>query len=133
MDTNNILTHGTGRRKNAVASTFFTTGNGKISINGKEIDNYFGKHKRHIFNATQPLKVTNTEKKYDIEIKAIGGGITGQSGAIRLAISRALLKLDPSFKSALKKEGMFTRDSRMVERKKAGKPKARKRFQFSKR
>ncbi len=123
----------TGRRKNSIGSVTLVPGSGKITVNGKDINNYFGGHHRHIHLATQPLIATNNENKFDITITAIGGGITGQAGAIRLAISRALIKFDPSFKPAIKKEGMLTRDSRMVEHKKPGRPKARKRFQFSKR
>lgn len=130
---NTISIQATGRRKNAIATLSLTTGSGNILINARELKAYFGNHTRHIHRMLKPLKVSKSEKKYDITIKAVGGGISGQVDAISLAIARALIKVDPSLKPTLKKEGLLTRDPRMVERKKPGKPKARKRFQYSKR
>lgn len=132
MNTPNII-QATGRRKNAVATATLTPGTGKIVVNGKELEKFFSGHHRHIFTALKPLKVTNNDKNYDVVVKASGGGISGQAGAIGLSIARALVKLDPALKAPLRKESLLTRDPRMVERKKPGKPKARKRFQFSKR
>jgi small subunit ribosomal protein S9 len=108
------------------------SGNGKITVNGKEFEHAFPQllSREDILN---PLRVTETEGKYDVLVNVDGGGITGQAHAIRLGISRALIKIDPEYRTKLKPEGFLTRDPRMVERKKYGQPKARKRFQFSKR
>ena len=123
---------GTGRRKDAVASVRLTPGKGKITINGKDIDEYFGLETLKIL-VRQPLVATETEGKFDIIVKAIGGGISGQAGAIRHGISRALVEADESYKAILKSSGYLTRDARMKERKKPGLKKARKASQFSKR
>ena len=122
----------TGRRKTSSARVYLTEGSGNITINNKKADEYFKKDTllNQIFD---PLTVSDMKDKFDIKINVNGGGISGQIGAIRLGISRAILKYDASHKPGLKKEGLLTRDSRMVERKKPGQPKARKRFQFSKR
>jgi small subunit ribosomal protein S9 len=123
----------TGRRKTSTAVVSLKEGNGNIIINGKNIDDYFGGNIRHKQEAISPLLVTNLKSKLNIEIKADGGGITGQAGAIKLAIARALVEYNPDLKPLLKKHGMLKRDPRMVERKKPGKPKARKSFQWTKR
>jgi small subunit ribosomal protein S9 len=123
----------TGRRKTAVAVVFLKEGNGKIVVNGRDIDEYFSGNLVQKHEAISPLLVTNLKSKLDIEIKADGGGITGQAGAIKLAIARALVEYNPDLKPLLKKHGMLKRDPRMVERKKPGKPKARKSFQWTKR
>lgn len=121
-----------GRRKNAVARVFLRTGNGKVTINKKEFEQYFPmKDNRN--DVLMPFKVTETEGKYDVFVNVNGGGISGQSEAVRLGISRALMDINADFRPALKAEGLVRRDPRMVERKKYGQPKARKRFQFSKR
>lgn len=123
---------GTGRRKNAVARVLLRTGSGKLTVNNREIDDYFP---RYIWKtqAIEPLRVAGVEGKVDIMINAHGGGLTGQSGAIRMGIARAILKLNPDARSVLKKAGMLCRDSRMVERKKFGQKGARGKRQFSKR
>lgn len=121
-----------GRRKTSVARVILRSGDGKITVNGKEFEKAFPQllSRRDILN---PLRVTETEGKYDVFVNVDGGGTTGQAQAIRLGIARALLKIDPEYRAQLKPEGFLTRDPRMVERKKYGQPKARKRFQFSKR
>jgi small subunit ribosomal protein S9 len=121
-----------GRRKTSVARVILKEGSGKITINGKDLEIAFPQSLNRI-EILSPFKVTSTEGNYDARINVNGGGITGQTQAIRLGVSRALVRLNPDFKPALKKEGFLTRDPRMVERKKYGQPKARKRFQFSKR
>jgi len=124
--------HAVGRRKTASAVVRLIPGSGKITVNGKDLGAYFG-HPVIIQDVNRPLVVTEMQGKYDIVCKAIGGGFTGQSGALRLAIARALVKISEDMRPALKKEGLLTRDPRMVERKKYGLVKARKRFQSSKR
>ena len=121
-----------GRRKAAVARVFVTEGTGKIVINKRELENYFPSSILQ-FIVKQPLNKLNVTEKYDIKINLQGGGYKGQSEAARLAIARALVKLNPEDKPALRAEGFMTRDPRVVERKKPGRPGARKRFQFSKR
>lgn len=121
-----------GRRKNAVARVFLRSGNGKVTINKKSIETYFPL-KDNQDDVIQPFKVTETTGKYDVFVNVNGGGISGQSEAIRLGIARALESINPDFRPAMKAEGLLRRDPRMVERKKYGRPKARKRFQFSKR
>ena len=118
-----------GRRKAAVARVYLTEGSGKIVINKRDLDNYFPSSILQ-FVVKQPLNTLNVLEKYDIRINLDGGGYKGQSEAARLGIARALVKINPEDKSA---EGFMTRDPRVVERKKPGQPKARKRFQFSKR
>ena len=121
-----------GRRKTAVARVFMKPGTGKITVNHKDANTYFPtvilQHK-----LIEPFQVTNTADKFDVVANLDGGGTTGQAEALRMAISRALCKVDSEFRSPLKAKGFLRRDSRMVERKKFGQPKARKRFQFSKR
>ena len=124
---------GTGRRKNAVARVRLVKGSGQVLVNGKTIEEFFGGLFRHKRTAVRPVEISAPAKDYDFHVFVLGGGVTGQAGAISHSISRALLKIDPSLKANLRKEGLLTRDSRMVERKKPGRPKARKRFQFSKR
>ncbi|RPI13683.1 MAG: 30S ribosomal protein S9 [Ignavibacteriae bacterium] len=121
-----------GRRKTSTARVYLTEGTGNITINSRNSSDYFKKETllNQIF---EPLKVIDMADKFDVKVNVEGGGFTGQVGAIKLGISRAILKYDASLKPGLKKEGLLTRDSRMVERKKPGQPKARKRFQFSKR
>ena len=121
-----------GRRKSAVARVYLTEGTGKITINKKDIETYFPSAiLRYVVK--QPLQLLEAEGKYDIKANLDGGGFTGQSQALRLAISRALVKIDANDKKALKDAGFMTRDSRAVDRKMPGQPKARRRFQFSKR
>jgi len=121
-----------GRRKEAVARIYMSEGNGTITINKRELAQYFPPATLQ-YIVKQPLNVIGVAENYDIKINLYGGGIKGQAEAVRLAISRALVKIDAENKPALKAEGFMTRDSRVVERKKPGRPKARKRFQFSKR
>ena len=121
-----------GRRKTSVARALVRKGNGKIVINDKESKNYFPSMVLHA-RVTQPLVKLDCLGKYDIDIRVHGGRITGQSEAIRLAIARAMVAIDPETKKALRADGMMTRDMRKVERKKPGQKKARKRFQFTKR
>jgi len=121
-----------GRRKAAVARVYLSEGKGKITINKKDFEVFFPV-KSHQYIVLQPLKVLNLEGNYDIKINLMGGGIKGQAEAVRLGIARALLKVDAEYRPVLKKEGFLSRDSRVVERKKPGQPKARKKFQFSKR
>jgi len=121
-----------GRRKSAVARIFVTEGTGKITINKKDLQDYFPSSILQ-FVVKQPLTTLNVVEKYDIKVNLDGGGYTGQSQALRLAIARALVKINPEDKKALRAEGFMTRDAREVERKKPGQPKARRRFQFSKR
>lgn len=121
-----------GRRKAAVARVYLSDGKGQITINDREYKNYFPNEILQ-YVVLQPLNLLNVADKYDIKVTLDGGGFKGQAEAVRLAISRALIKVDPEFKPKLKAEGFTTRDPREVERKKPGQPKARKRFQFSKR
>lgn len=121
-----------GRRKEAVARVYVTEGTGKITINGRDIEVYFPSSILR-FIVKQPLTKLDATEKYDIKVTLDGGGIKGQAEALRLAIARALIKINPEDKPALKAEGFTTRDAREVERKKPGQPKARKHFQFSKR
>jgi small subunit ribosomal protein S9 len=121
-----------GRRKAAVARVYLSDGKGKITVNGRDYKEYFGAETLQ-YVVTQPLVLLNATDKYDINCNLDGGGVKGQAEALRLGITRALVKLDAENKPALKAEGFITRDPREVERKKPGQPKARKRFQFSKR
>lgn len=123
--------YGTGRRKNATARVRLVPGTGKVTVNGKEAKEYFGRQQL-VNYATTPFKVTDTEGHFDVIARANGGGISGQAGALRHGIARALLTAG-EYRAELKKAGYLTRDSRMVERKKYGLKKARKRPQFSKR
>jgi small subunit ribosomal protein S9 len=121
-----------GRRKSAVARIFVTEGTGKITINKKDLQVYFPSSILQ-YVVKQPLAALDVVEKYDIKVNLNGGGFTGQSQALRLAIARALVKINAEDKKALRAEGFLTRDAREVERKKPGQPKARRRFQFSKR
>ena len=121
-----------GRRKSAVARVYLTEGTGKITINKKDLETYFPSAILQ-YVVKQPLQLLEAEGKYDSKGTLDGGGFTGQSQALRLAIARALVKVNAEDKKSLKDEGFLTRDSRVVERKKPGQPKARRRFQFSKR
>jgi len=128
MDVINAL----GRRKKAIARVYLQDGKGEILINGRDFKEYFPTSILQ-YVVQQPFQLTNTESKYDLKVNLDGGGITGQAEALRLAISRALIKIDPEWRPVLKTNGMLKRDPRMVERKKPGQKKARKKFQFSKR
>ena len=121
-----------GRRKAAVARVYLSDGKGKITVNGRDYKEYFGAETLH-YVVTQPLVHLNVADRFDINCTIDGGGVKGQAEALRLGITRALITLDPENKSPLKAEGFTTRDPREVERKKPGQPKARRRFQFSKR
>jgi len=121
-----------GRRKAAVARVYLSDGKGKITINGRDYKEYFGAETLQ-YVVTQPLVLLNATDKYDINANLDGGGVKGQAEALRLGITRALIMIDAESKSALRTSGFVTRDPREVERKKPGQPKARKRFQFSKR
>ncbi len=121
-----------GRRKAAIARVILTEGNGEITINHRPLDKYFPSSILQ-YIVKQPLKKLEAEEKYNIRVNLDGGGFKGQAEALRLAIARALVKINPEDKKALRSEGFMTRDPRVVERKKPGQPKARKRFQFSKR
>jgi small subunit ribosomal protein S9 len=121
-----------GRRKSAVARVYVEEGSGKITINKRDLTEYFPSTILQ-FVVKQPLNLLDVAEKYDIKVNLQGGGYTGQSQALRLAIARALVKINAEDKKALRAEGFMTRDSREVERKKPGRPKARRRFQFSKR
>ncbi len=126
------LTNKIGRRKTAIARISMTAGQGQIKINGRTLAHYFPSEILQIV-VNQPFALTNTTGSFDVTASVDGGGIKGQAEALRLAISRALQTQDPELRSPLKKEGFLTRDPRMVERKKPGRKKARKKFQFSKR
>ena len=128
----NVVFYGTGRRKSSVARVRLIEGNGKITINGKDIDEFFGLETLKVI-VRQPLTVTNTTSKYDVICTVKGGGFTGQAGAIRHGIARALNEANQEYRPALKSSGFLTRDPRMKERKKYGLKKARKAPQFSKR
>jgi small subunit ribosomal protein S9 len=127
-----ITYHGTGRRKTSIARVWLRTGEGKISINDKPIDYYFPREVWRI-HALEPLQVTQTTGKFDVFVDVSGGGLTGQAGAVRHGLARALIHVNEAFKKSLKGAGLLTRDSRMVESKKYGKRKARRGQQFSKR
>jgi small subunit ribosomal protein S9 len=124
--------YGTGRRKTSVARVYLKPGSGEILCNGRPYKEYFSRALLEMV-ATQPLNLVQQQGKYDIVARIEGGGLTGQAGALRLGIARALVGIDPKFRRPLKKAGYLTRDARRVERKKYGRPGARKRFQFSKR
>jgi small subunit ribosomal protein S9 len=121
-----------GRRKTAVARIRMKPGTGKIRVNGKPFDEYF-KTANLQNTVLQPFEVANVVNQFDVSVNATGGGVNGQAGAVRLAVSRALTEVNPENRGTLKAEGLLTRDPRMKERKKPGQPGARKRFQFSKR
>lgn len=128
----NIIFQGTGRRKESIARVRLMAGKGEITVNGKKLDEYFGSDILKVI-VNQPFAVTNTVGKYDVIVKVVGGGLTGQAGAIRHGISRALNDANSEFRPILKANGFLTRDPRMKERKKYGLKKARKAPQFSKR
>lgn len=121
-----------GRRKTSVARAYVTAGTGNIEVNGREFKQYFTTPTLHYY-VTQSLMVANARESYDVKVNVKGGGITGQAQAIRLAIAKALIEVNPDLKKDLRAAGLITRDPRMVERKKFGQKKARARFQFSKR
>lgn len=121
-----------GRRKTAVARVYLKPGNGNITINGKKLEEYFPLPSLQ-YVVRQPFTELELSENFDVKVNLVGGGISGQAEAVRLGIARALVKHDETLKSALRAKGFMTRDSRMVERKKPGRPGARKRFQFSKR
>lgn len=127
-----ILTHNIGRRKNSIARVYLKEGTGIFKINGREISDYFST-KVSQYKIRQAFIITETKGLYDVIVNVYGGGITGQAEAIRLGISKALVSINKENKSILRSMGLLTRDARMVERKKFGQKKARKRFQFSKR
>jgi small subunit ribosomal protein S9 len=124
--------YGTGRRKSAVARVFLKAGSGKLVINGKSIDQYFSRETGRMV-VRQPLELTNNLSGFDIRVNVVGGGESGQAGAVRHGITRALIDFNPELKTTLKQAGLVTRDAREVERKKVGLHKARRRKQFSKR
>lgn len=124
--------HKIGRRKTAVARVYLSEGTGNIMVNKKELNDYFTTGTLQ-YKVNQPLMLTGNEGNFDLKVSVLGGGITGQAEAVRLAISRAMCELDAENRLTLKPEGLLTRDPRMVERKKFGQKKARKKFQFSKR
>jgi len=126
------IANSTGRRKTAIARVFIREGGGSITVNGRDFEEYFPivAHQNQVIF---PLALTNTRMTYDFHVIANGGGITGQVGAVRLDIARALIRVNPELRASLKQNGLLTRDSRAKERKKPGRPGARKRFQFSKR
>ena len=124
--------HKIGRRKTAVARAYVSQGSGKITINKKDLTDYFTTGTLQ-YKVKQPLVLTNNDGNFDITVNVYGGGITGQAEAVRLALSRAMCEIDAENRTILKPEGLLTRDPRMVERKKFGQKKARKKFQFSKR
>jgi small subunit ribosomal protein S9 len=124
--------YGTGRRKSSTARVFLRAGKGAITVNGRPLDEFFGRETSRMI-VRQPLELTKTTDKFDISVTVEGGGITGQAGAIRLGIARSLVEYDDTLKSELRKAGFMTRDAREVERKKVGLHKARRATQFSKR
>ena len=126
------ITNTLGRRKTAVARIYMKKGSGVITVNGRDYKEYFPLATLQ-YVVTQPLVLAEVEGQYDIKVNLDGGGIAGQAEALRLAISRALVEINPEYRPVLKVKGLLRRDPRMVERKKPGQPKARKRFQFSKR
>jgi small subunit ribosomal protein S9 len=132
MATKELLVYATGRRKESIARVRMKPGSGEFTVNERTLDDYFGRETSKMV-LKQPLEVVEQLGKVDILINVCGGGLSGQAGAIRHGISRALIKLNGEFRPALKKAGFLTRDARTVERKKYGRPGARKRFQFSKR
>jgi small subunit ribosomal protein S9 len=126
------IVHKIGRRKTAVARAYISKGKGNITINKRELNNYFTTGTLQ-YKVMQPLVLTDNAKSFDIKVNVFGGGVTGQAEAIRLAITRALVFMNEDYRTVLKPHGLLTRDPRMVERKKFGQKKARKKFQFSKR
>lgn len=131
MENDNVY-YATGKRKNAIARTWLTPGNGQIIVNGKDVEDYFGSASAKLI-LRAALALTETQDAYDVKATVKGGGIIGQAGAIRHGITKALIEVDPSLRGTLKRAGFITRDSRVKERKKYGQKGARARFQFSKR
>ncbi len=127
-----VMFYGTGRRKNAVARVFLTPGEGNVTINNKPLNEYFGRRTLEMI-VRQPLELTGALARFNIQARVLGGGISGQAGAIKMGIARALVQADPNLRSPLKKAGFLTRDPRMKERKKYGLKKARRAPQYSKR
>ena len=123
----------TGRRKTAIAVVKLVKGTGKVFVNGKTFADYFGNRAALEMMIYRPLALTDNQENFDVKVKAVGGGVSAQAGAIKHGISRALLKYNEEYKTVLKSEGLLTRDARVKERKKYGRKRARKRFQFSKR
>jgi small subunit ribosomal protein S9 len=126
------IIHKIGRRKTAVARVYVSKGKGPITVNKKDVNTYFPTATLQ-YKVNQPFALTNNEGNFDVKVNVFGGGVTGQAEAVRLALSRAMCELDEDNRAILKPEGLLTRDPRMVERKKFGQKKARKKFQFSKR
>jgi small subunit ribosomal protein S9 len=126
------VVHKIGRRKTAVARVYVSKGNGSVVINKRDLNNYLTTASLQ-YKVLQPLTLTGTQNEYNVKVNVYGGGVTGQAEAIRLGLSRALIAINPDYRAILKPEGLLTRDPRMVERKKFGQKKARKKFQFSKR
>lgn len=124
---------GTGRRKTAIARVRLVPGTGTVTINERPLDNYVGYRSVLIREVSLPLEATQNGARFDVHVRVAGGGVTSQVGAIRLGVARALLKVDPEYRTTLRSEDLLTRDPRAKERKKYGRKKARKRFQFSKR
>jgi len=124
--------YGTGRRKNAVARVYLLPGDGKFNVNNRTMEDYFGR-KSLLKVIEQPMELTGTTGKFDVKIMVLGGGVSGQAGAVKMGIARALIQADPNLRPVLKKAGFLTRDSRMKERRKYGLKKARRAPQFSKR
>ena len=129
---NNPVSYGTGRRKAATARVYFRHGTGKITINGREFEDYFPRATARM-DIVSPFDLTETNGQFDVQVNVKGGGLTGQAGAVRHGITRALIAVDEEHRAVLKAAGFVTRDARRVERKKYGQPGARRRFQFSKR
>ncbi|MFC1767372.1 30S ribosomal protein S9 [Candidatus Margulisiibacteriota bacterium] len=125
--------HGVGGRKTSIARVWLTLGSGRITVNGKKLDDYVCRRPILMFQAVQPFVITNTSNRYDVKANVHGGGVSSQVGAIRNAIAKALLEVSPDLRPPLRRTGMLTRDSRIKERKKYGHKRARKSFQFSKR
>ena len=126
------IKYATGKRKTSIAKVWLSKGSGKIMVNGKDFKDYF-KRSNHQMQIQRPFEIINQQTDYDVKCRVTGGGLTGQAGAMVHGISRAILKFDENLKASLKKEKLTTRDSRSVERKKPGRKKARRSFQFSKR
>jgi len=122
-----------GRRKESIARVRTIPGTGRLLINDKSVNDYFGGHVRARMEAVLPLQHSRGANSFDYHITVLGGGVTGQSGAVSLGLARAIVEIDPTLRVALRRDGLLTRDPRMVERKKPGQPKARRRFQHSKR
>lgn len=123
----------TGRRKNATARVRLIPGNGKFMINDRSVEEFFGGHQRSKWQVMRPFEAAKVGAQYDVWVDVTGGGVNGQAGAVSHGVARAFSKIENTLRLAMRKDGLLTRDSRMVERKKPGQPKARKRFQYSKR